>query len=354
MSKPLPRLVAVESEDTTNVSGKELHAVVLLVDDQPMVGEGIRRMLADEDNIEFHYCEDPTKALETAIEINATVILQDLIMPDIDGMTLMRFYKNHPDTKNIPVIVLSSKDDAEIKSDAFNNGANDYLVKLPDAIELIARIKAHSKHYLTELERKAAYKVMREMQQQLEEANSKLESHNIELQRLSSLDGLTGIANRRCFDETIKKEWSRSTRMPCEVEISMIIIDIDHFKTYNDGYGHQSGDDCLKKVAWLLSECTTRASDLVARYGGEEFVAILVGTDSAGAMIVAKKIHDSLKQQAIKHEYSETANIVTVSMGVATMIPSQDNKPEQLIEAADKALYEAKDSGRNQTKLATN
>lgn len=353
MNKPSPKLAAIESEDTTKSPEEEHHAVILLVDDQPMVGEGIRRMLADESDMDFHYCEDPSKALETAIEIKATVILQDLVMPDVDGMTLMRFYKSHPDTKNIPVIVLSSKDDAEIKSDAFTNGANDYLVKLPDPIELIARIRAHSKHYLTELERKAAYKAMRDMQQQLEDANAQLESHNVELQRLSSLDGLTGIANRRSFDETIEKEWSRSNRTDGDVEISLLLVDIDYFKPYNDGYGHQSGDDCLKKVAWLLSDCSTRTCDLFARYGGEEFVAILVGTDIEGAMTVAKKMHNALKQNAIKHEYSKVADAVTISVGIATMIPGKDNTPEQLIKAADQALYKAKANGRNQSTTDT-
>ncbi len=337
MTKSLPSL------------SEEYRAVVLLVDDQAMIGEGIRRMLAKETNIEFHFCDDPAKALELAISIKPTVILQDLVMPDVDGMTLLRFYKNHPDTAKIPVIVLSSKEDAEIKRDAFSNGANDYLVKLPDAIELIARIRAHTKHYHTEVERDHAYQAMREMQQQLEEANTELENHNLELKRLSSMDGLTGIANRRCFDETIKKEWSRALRSNEDVVIALMLIDIDYFKKYNDGYGHQSGDDCLKKVASLLSGCTTRAGDLFARYGGEEFVAILVGTNIDGAKTVAKKMHTALEAEAIQHKFSKAADHVTISMGVATLIPDKSNSPEDLIEAADKALYKAKENGRNQS-----
>ena len=350
MNKPsLTTIATVEAEDSTKNSDKEYPAIVLLVDDQPMIGEGIRRMLAGDEMIEFHYCQDPSLALETAIQVKATVILQDLIMPDVDGMTLMRFYKNHPDTKKIPVIVLSSKDDAEIKSDAFTNGANDYLVKLPDPIELIARIKAHTKHYLTEVERDAAYEIMREMQEQLAKANTELESHNMELQRLSNLDGLTGVANRRSFDEMIKKEWCRSRRTNENIEVSLLLIDIDYFKPYNDSYGHQSGDDCLKKVAWILNGCTTRACDLFARYGGEEFVAVLIGTNAEGALMVANKMHAALAEHAIKHEFSKAADRITISVGVATMTPGENNKPEQLIEAADKALYEAKAQGRNQT-----
>ena len=321
-------------------------AIVLLVDDQPMVSEGIRRMLETETDIEFHYCEDPSKALETAIEVKATIILQDLIMPDVDGMTLMRFYKNHPDTARIPVIVLSSKDDAEIKSDAFNNGANDYLVKLPEPVELIARIRAHTKHYVTEFERNKAYEAMREMQDELEK-------RNFELQRLSSIDGLTGIANRRCFDETIKKEWSRARRVKCKTDVSLIMIDIDSFKPYNDGYGHQQGDDCLKQVAWELSKSLKRDCDLLARYGGEEFVAVLSDTSLEGATQLAEQMRENILKLAIPHEYSKAGDVISLSLGVAKLVPTAKNKPEQLIAAADKALYSAKENGRNQVMVAS-
>lgn len=326
------------------------HSVVLLVDDQAMVAEAIRRMLADEENMEFHYCADPSQALNMAIEVQATVILQDLVMPDVDGMTLMRFYKNHQQTKNIPVIVLSSKDDAKVKSEAFASGANDYLVKLPDPIELVARICAHSKHYRTQLERDAAYQILQGMQQQLEETNKQLEDRNRELQRLSTQDGLTGIANRRSFDDFIDKAWRLVTRKDSEVPMSLIMIDIDHFKLYNDGYGHQQGDDCLKQVAKALEACVHRATDLVARYGGEEFVVILGDTPLDGAVKVAETMRQCIEQLAIPHAYSKVCEQVTLSIGIASSIPSSNNTPQQLIEAADQALYNAKNAGRNQIK----
>lgn len=330
----------------------EYQAVVLLVDDQAMVGEAIRRMLENEDDMEFHFCEDPAKALETAIEVNATIILQDLVMPDIDGMTLLRFYKNHPDTKNIPVIILSSKEDAEIKSDTFANGANDYLVKLPDPIELTARIRAHTRHYLSTKQRDEAYEAMRIMQEQLAEANSQLEKHNVELQQLSSQDGLTGIANRRSFDEFLEKEWSRAIRDNNNIEISLIMIDIDFFKVYNDNYGHQAGDDCLKKVAWALDKCIHRATDLMARYGGEEFVCVLVDTPLDGAMTLAENMRKAIEDAALPHEHSKVANIVSISLGVSILTPSKENLAENLVKAADEALYEAKESGRNKAVAA--
>lgn len=321
--------------------GNTHNAIVLLVDDQAMVGEAIRRMLENEADIEFHFCEDPSKALETAIEVKATIILQDLVMPDVDGMTLLRFYKKHPDTTKIPVIILSSKEDVEVKSDAFTNGANDYLVKLPDPVELIARIRAHTKHYITEIERNKAYEAMRKMQEELEK-------RNLELHRLSSIDGLTGIANRRTFDVTLKKEWASTKRSKCDTEISLVMIDIDHFKLYNDGYGHQQGDDCLKQVAWELNKCIKRESDLLARYGGEEFVAVLPSTSLDGAIHFAEKMREHIEKLAIAHEYSSSGDIVTLSLGVATLTPTENNDQNQLIETADKALYKAKENGRNQ------
>ena len=192
--------------------------IVLLIDDQPIIAEGIRRMLEGENDMIFHYCEDPSNAIKMAVEINATVILQDLVMPDIDGMTLVRYFKTNMETRNIPIIVLSSKEDAQVKSDAFSNGASDYLVKLPDPIELHARIRAHSRSYSVQIERDAAFLALHDAQKQLEKSNKKLKD-------LSSLDGLTGIANRRHFDEELGKEWRRSTRN--KSPLSVIMIDID-------------------------------------------------------------------------------------------------------------------------------
>ena len=235
----------------------------------------------------------------------------------------------------------------------FRSGANDYLVKLPDPIELIARIKAHSSHFYMQLERDAAYQIMQDMQQQLEASNAELEVRNFELQRLSSLDGLTNIANRRSFDKFIEDEWRRALRNNDNSTIAVIMIDIDYFKLYNDGYGHQSGDDCLIRVAQTLEKCVHRASDLMARYGGEEFVAVLVDTDEQGAYAIAQQIQEAIRALAIPHEYSTVANLVTLSMGVASATPGSKTSVAQLIADADKALYAAKEKGRNQAILAS-
>ncbi|HBB32318.1 MAG TPA: adenylate/guanylate cyclase domain-containing response regulator [Cyanobacteria bacterium UBA9273] len=149
---------------------------VLLIDDQPMIGEAIRRMLASEDDIIFHYCSDPTQAMKKAQEVSPTVVLQDLVMPDINGLLLLRFFRaKDAVTRDIPLIVLSSKEEAKTKAEAFGFGANDYLVKLPDRVELIARIRYHSQAYINLLERNAAYKAMQESLKKLEIEKEKSE-----------------------------------------------------------------------------------------------------------------------------------------------------------------------------------
>jgi two-component system, chemotaxis family, response regulator WspR len=325
-------------------------AIVLLVDDQAMVAEGIRRMLADEPDIEFHYCSDPKQALKEAVAVKATVILQDLVMPDVDGMTLVRFYRNNPTTRDVPVIVLSSKDDPTIKSDAFANGATDYLVKLPEKIELLARIRAHAKSYLVQKERDDAFKTMENMQEQLSAINNELAHSNRELKRLSSMDGLTGLANRRQFDETLEQEWQRAVRT--ELPLSLLFADIDYFKRYNDSYGHQAGDDCLKQVAASLQKTVHRPADLVSRYGGEEFVMILPDTTSEGALAVAEKMLKNIDNLKIPHKNSDAADHVTLSIGVATLCPQEGSNTDELVEAADKMLYKAKENGRNCIEVA--
>lgn len=159
------------------------HPIVLLVDDQAMVAEAIRRMLVDEKDIEFHYCQEPGQAVSKANEIHPTIILQDLVMPEVDGYTLLKFYRGNPATSGTPVIILSSREDPKDKSHAFEIGASDYLVKLPDKIEMIARIRAYSKTYLLQLHRDKASLEMKKLLEQLIESNSKLEESNAIVRR---------------------------------------------------------------------------------------------------------------------------------------------------------------------------
>jgi two-component system chemotaxis family response regulator WspR len=319
--------------------------IVLVVDDQQMVAEAIRRMLIDEDDIEFHYCQNPIKAVDIANEVKPTVILQDLVMPDVDGYTLLRFYRANELTKNVPVIVLSTKEDAKAKSEAFANGASDYLVKLPDQIEMVARIRAYSSSYLAQKQRDEAYIQLQQYKKQLEVSKEKLEESNKILHSLSILDGLTGVANRRHFDDMIDQEWLRAVRD--KSELSLIMLDIDYFKKYNDNYGHQMGDDCLKSVANILSSSLKRPSDFLARYGGEEFVIILPETNRAGAEAIAEQLRSAVEELAIIHDHSEIVNYITISVGVTTKMPGKSGRPAELLAKADEALYSAKENGRN-------
>lgn len=315
--------------------------VVLLVDDQLMVAEKLRRMLEDQADVEFHYCNDPTQAIERATQLQPTVILQDLVMPQMDGIELLKLLRSQPITSTMPIIVLSTKEDPHDKSAAFSAGASDYLVKPPEKIELLARIRAHSRSYINQLERDEAYRRLQELQSELKEKNSALE-------KLSSLDPLTGIPNRRRFDEFMRNEWQRARRR--KSMLSVVLVDVDYFKAYNDHYGHQLGDQALIRVAAAMSSSLNRPADLLARYGGEEFVVVLPDTDYAGAIALADAFRRKVEELNIPHAHSKSAACVTISLGVACCEPTKpDASAEKLLEKADKALYAAKAQGRNRT-----
>jgi diguanylate cyclase (GGDEF)-like protein len=177
-----------------------------------------------------------------------------------------------------------------------------------------------------------------EREKQLREKTQELESQ-------SFTDGLTGIANRRCFDSYLEDEFRRAKR--AVTPLSLIMVDVDYFKNYNDNYGHQRGDQTLIQVAEALSSVINRSGDLLARYGGEEFAAILSNTNEDGARRMAEEMRSIVEAQALEHGYSKTADCITISLGVATVIPTLDSNASGLIDAADRALYQAKAEGRN-------
>ncbi len=272
------------------------------------------------------------------VKANADLILMDLMMPEIDGIAACKTIKAFPDLQDIPLIMVTANTDSKSLEASFEAGAIDFIKKPLDKIELLTRVRS-ALNLKKEMDRR------KQREKELLEVKQKLEAANNELRRLSTLDSLTGVLNRRTFDEKLQYEWRR---VPRETEyISLVMIDIDFFKAYNDTYGHQAGDDCLKRVARALSETLHRPGDTLFRYGGEEFAVILPNTDPEGALHVGEILRRNIEKLGIAHSRSAVAPYVTISAGVATITCEKPYSPNHLIEMADQALYEAKRAGRN-------
>jgi diguanylate cyclase (GGDEF)-like protein len=292
---------------------------VLVVDDSSFN----RKLLSDALSGEFEVrvAHTGAEALEMAAgrdgEPRPDLVLMDIIMPGMDGHTACVRLKDDPATRDIPVIFISSMDDAEDEAHGLGLGAVDYITK-PFSIPIVkARVRTH-----VELKRQRDT-----------------------LRELSSVDGLTRIANRRRFDEYYEAEWQGAKRR--QSPVSVVMADIDHFKAYNDTYGHARGDECLRAVAAALKSVLKRPTDLLARYGGEEFVAVLPGTAAEGAVALAEEMRRAVADLDIEHAASETAGHVTVSLGVGTLVPGAMVEPVALVRLADEKLYEAKNGGRD-------
>jgi diguanylate cyclase (GGDEF)-like protein len=277
---------------------------------------------------------------ESGIEMFKTekpdLILLDIIMPGMDGFEVARRIRQlEKDGEWTPIIFLSARTSDEDLERGIAVGGDDYLAKPVSEVVLKAKVRAMQR--------------IAQMRYSLLVLTRKLDEANRELTRLSAADGLTGIANRRCFDETLLREWRRAARSG--TPISLVVADVDHFKQFNDGYGHQVGDECLKAVARALEGQMRRPTDLVARYGGEEFAAILPETGPAGAGNVAEAMRAAVAALAITHRFSPTAPVITVSIGVASTVPGRADECGfvGLVNAADRALYEAKHAGRNRS-----
>lgn len=268
-------------------------------------------------------------------DVDFDCILMDINMPGTDGIEATRIIKEDPDLRDIPVIMVTASEDEANLERAFEVGATDYINKPVRQIELIARVGS-------------VLKLKHEMDMR-KSRERELENLTRTFQELSNLDGLTGVANRRRFDEVYDKEW-RSARRD-NTDISLLMLDIDFFKAYNDRYGHLKGDTCLTQVAQCLKRETKRPRDLVARYGGEEFVLILPETNMDGAQRIAENIRIRVRELGIEHQDSETG-VVTVSVGVAAGKPASMTSTADLLASSDKALYRAKLEGRDQVCLA--
>jgi len=334
--------VALETDDFST-------AKILIVDDSEEIRALFRTYLkragysnillansADQAYQLLHCSEDKDNVLPESPVVD--LILMDIIMPGITGVEACHKIKTIECYKDTPIIMVSAAADISLLGEAFSKGASDYIKKPIRKIELLARIAVALKLQQEMAYRNAWEKELIKLTDQLKEANEKLN-------RLSMTDALTGIANRRLFDDKIKHEWKCARRS--QQPLSLIMIDIDHFKIYNDNFGHQAGDDCLKQVATALKSALRRPTDFVARYGGEEFSAIIPETDCNAARGIAENLRSAVASLHIPHSKSDNSEWVTISLGVSSLIPNKGQVFQNLIATSDEALYKAKHAGRN-------
>lgn len=266
------------------------------------------------------------------------MILLDINMPGISGIDACRRIKSDPRFEDIPIVMVTGSTEQHCLQQSFEAGAIDYITKPIKRIELLARL-----HSIRTLKAEMDRRKKRELE--LLRLKEELEQANRELEKLSALDGLTGVANRRAFDRCLGREWDRARRSG--QPLSVVLLDIDYFKKYNDTYGHQRGDGCLISVAKAVSQVTQRSTDLVARYGGEEFAAILPDLGYEGSLHMARRFNRAVAGLRMPHMASQVSQWVSVSVGVATMIPSHGESPQHLVGRADQALYHSKAGGRD-------
>lgn len=275
--------------------------------------------------------ENADTALELFENEAPDLILLDIASSHIEGLALTRRIRAMEKPGEwTPIIFLSSTGQDDEIEKGIAAGGDDYLLRPISEIALGAKIRAMQRLVL--------------MRTSLLSLTRKLDAANQELTRISSSDNLTGIANRRCFDEALSVEWRRARRHSNPV--ALLMCDVDYLKLYNDTYGRTAGDACLRKLAATISRHSERPSDTVARFGGEEFAVILPETTIGGALMVAEKIRNGVRELEIPHLSSPFAQ-VTLSIGIASAAPGFDNPPDDLIQAASKAMYRAKQEGRD-------
>lgn len=290
--------------------------LILIVDDVPKNLQVLGKILLNE-GYKVLIAQNGTKAIDIAKKTLPSLILLDVMMPEMDGYETCRQLKKLSGVSDIPIIFVTAISEAEDIVKGFEIGASDYITKPFNAAVLLARVKIH----LTLYQQKKT------------------------LQTLSELDGLTKIANRRCFDNFLNQQWNWAIRN--DHPIAMILIDIDYFKRYNDTYGHLQGDEVLISVAKELKTVFQRSTDLTARYGGEEFAVILSNLNIDAACDMAKIFCKKIESLQIPHKSSEINKYLTVSIGAASIKPTKDDKGEILIQKADRNLYHSKNNGRN-------
>ncbi len=293
-------------------------ATILLVDDVPDNLSLLSSILREDYRIQL--ATSGAKALELVAASLPDLILLDVMMPEMDGYEVCKRLKANPDTRDIPVLFVTARNQTEDEELGLTLGAMDYIHKPISPPIIKARVRNH-----------IALKLQTDA-----------------LKRLSFMDELTQVANRRRFDEILHNELQRAARQ--QHELSLLMLDVDYFKLFNDHYGHGLGDQCLTRVAQAMQAEVNRPTDLVARYGGEEFVVLLPQTGLEGACNVAESLRETIAAMQIPHAHSPAAAHITISIGVACNTQSETNSATELLKLADQALYLAKQSGRNQVK----
>jgi diguanylate cyclase (GGDEF)-like protein len=286
---------------------------ILIVDDEPanvhVLADALRGLY------DLRFATDAVRALEVAQAQPVDLVLLDVVMPGMDGFELLRRLKAEPRTQHVPVIFVTAMDETGDEERGLNLGAVDYLTKPIRPAIVRARVRTH-----------VQLKTQRDL-----------------LERSAMIDGLTGIANRRRFDEELERRWRDARRN--NSSLSLMLVDVDHFKQFNDNYGHGAGDECLRRVAGAIDAGFSRAGDLAARYGGEEFAVLWQGGNGA---VAVQRMLQAIRALAIPHKASSAGDVVSASAGAVEAVPRAEDSPRQVLEEADRLLYAAKQGGRNQ------
>ena len=290
---------------------------LLVVDDQPVNIQALYQAFAADHQVLM--ATSGEQALALCASQQPDLVLLDVVMPGLDGHEVCRRLQADPATRDIPVIFVTAHNDEAAETLGLELGAVDFISKPINPKIVRARVHTH----LT------------------------LKAQSDLLRQWVYIDGLTGVHNRRQFDERLAAEWGRAARSGSA--LSVVLIDVDHFKRFNDRHGHQAGDDCLRRVAAALKAGLRRPGDLIARYGGEEFVCLLPDTDRAGAVVLAEQLRTAVQALHIEHGDSPVAPVVTVSLGACTQTANLPGSAADVLRAADAQLYRAKSEGRNRT-----
>lgn len=295
---------------------------LLVVDDQPINIRIINELFRAD--CDMHMATSGEQAIAITHALQPDLILLDIMMSGMDGLEVCRLLKSDQATAAIPIIFITAKSEESEEALGLELGAVDYISKPLNAAIVRARVKTH----LT------------------------LKAQSDYLEKLVSLDGLTGIANRRAFDLRLTEAWGQAARE--EETVSLLMIDIDYFKRFNDHFGHLKGDECLQRVATAIADSVNRPYDLAARYGGEEFACILPDTNQQGALTLANVIRANISELRIAHPASDVSEQLTLSIGVASLQPRIGSDSAELIALADEQLYQAKHNGRDRVQSQTN